>query len=72
MLKKNFKNSAFYFGYTFDNNELESEIEIRLIVSGLEVPKSFTTDAKKASKSVGKLKEENSDFTIADDIDLNF
>lgn len=72
MLKKSFKNSAFYFGYTFDNNELESDIEIRLIVSGLEVPKSFTSDAKKASKSVGKLKEENGDFAIADDIDLNF
>lgn len=72
MLKKNFKNSAFYFGYTFDNNELESDIEIRLIVNGLEVPKSFTSDAKKASKSVGKLKEENSDFSVSEDIDLNF
>lgn len=72
MLKKNFKNSAFYFGYTFDNNDLKSDIEIRLIVNGLEVPKSFTTDAKKASKSVGKLKEENSDFALSDNLDLNF
>jgi len=69
--RQQFKNSVFYFGYVFDNPEIESEVELRFIVNGLAVPNAFSSDIKQASKSVTKLKIKNDDFNTGEaDLDL--
>jgi cell division GTPase FtsZ len=69
--RKQFKNSVFYFGYIFDNPEIETDVELRFIVNGLAVPNAFTSDTKQATKAVTKLKVRNSDFETGN-ADLEF
>ena len=70
-LKKDFKNSAFYFGYTFSNDELSNDAEIRLMANGLAVPNAFNSDTKQAAKAVTRLKIKNEDFNT-NEADLDF
>ena len=69
--RKQFKNSVFYFGYVFDNTELEHDVEFRFVVNGLAVPTAFTSDTKQATKAVAKLKVKNTDFSTSGS-DLDF
>lgn len=69
--RKQFKNSVFYFGYVFDNSELEHDVEFRFVVNGLAVPNAFASDTKQATKAVAKLKVKNTDFSTGDS-DLDF
>lgn len=69
-LKKQFKNAFAVHGYTF-GNEITSDVEIRIFLNGLDVPKVLTADTKKAVKAVETIKVRNDEFDV-DGADLDF
>lgn len=68
-VRKMFKNAFFVFGYEFNSTRTE-HISVELYINGMDFPKSIETYAKKAGKTVVKLKEKNKVMEIKEDLDF--
>jgi len=65
-VRKLFKNAFFVFGYEFDSVRTTG-MSVDIYMNGMDFPKQIEADAKKAMKTVTKLKEKNKAIEIQQD-----
>jgi cell division GTPase FtsZ len=71
-VKKKTGSGFFVWGLSFGNKNLETPVQLQIILNGLESPSSLTTDIKKAKKEVEKIKKANENYVVDGIGDLNF